>query len=128
MYCIRAVWIQSLLIVTLRLATSDKKAIRLHALALYTHLRNTRGSLDRQLGVPEKRIRSIRYDHPTALAYAAGVMPDSFSSSLRVFKEVARRISMGNNAWRPTHIVDWGSGTASNAWCAYSFCFLGILA
>lgn len=130
---------------------SDKEQIRVAARKMYERFRLT-SSLQSQPSVPktqyDKRIRSLHhpekviplqehgsgYDASSARAYMAGAMPSAFAATLRVFREIRRRLdgefdgqSTGKakgkgkeveeaGGWEAVNLVDWGSGTGSVAW------------
>jgi len=101
---------------------ADKKKLRLDALALYKHLRassseQTKKSFSDAKGTRDTRIKNSAppYNEDVSLAYAAGLMPSVYAATYRVFNEIAKRTE-SDVQWKPSRIVDWGSGTASAAW------------
>lgn len=58
-------------------------------------------------------------DGNTALAYASGVMPGIYASTLVVLSEAQRRLSLvpgeDGQEWKPKKIIDWGAGLGTAA-------------
>lgn len=58
-------------------------------------------------------------DGNTALAYASGVMPGIYASTLAVLSEAQKRLSLQSDEngqpWMPKKIVDWGAGLGTAA-------------
>ncbi|GAA93920.1 uncharacterized protein L969DRAFT_84622 [Mixia osmundae IAM 14324] len=118
--------------VTQLVQESDRPLLRQDALKLYARMGESsrQGQQDRKKGrlprdqrspasVRDQRTKMV-YDHRSALAYAAGVMPSVYAATQSVLQETRKRLeaSASQAGWRPGRIIDFGSGTASTAWAA----------
>jgi ribosomal protein RSM22 (predicted rRNA methylase) len=107
-------------------AGADKPQIRQKALKLYDYFRSTSATAYGQKGkramphASDNKLPQIPFlDGNTALAYASGVMPGIYASTLAVLSEAQKRLSLqpdeDGQPWMPKKIVDWGAGLGTAA-------------
>ncbi|KAL8291990.1 hypothetical protein RQP46_001456 [Phenoliferia psychrophenolica] len=97
----------------------DKPGLRLVALDLYAHLRRTSPILPPPASFRDRQALTTTYDGPTALAYAAGLMPSVYGATLHALTTTRDRLRFASD-WEPERMVDYGSGTGSAAWAFQS--------
>lgn len=105
---------------------ADRPQIRVKALKLYDYFRSSSATDHGKKGkraIPDatdSRTPQIPFlDGNTAIAYAAGVMPGVYASTLAVLTEAQRRLSLqvseDGQEWRPRKIIDFGAGLGTVA-------------
>lgn len=103
---------------------ADKPQVRQKALKLYEYFRASSTASSSQKGKKASRDaeptpQSPFIDGNTSLAYAAGVMPSVYASTLAVLTEAQHKLSLlaedGEVSWKPHKIVDWGAGLGTVA-------------
>ena len=111
---------------SIAIADADRPQIRIKALKLYDYFRSSssteyskRGPRPAKDAVDTKSPQIPFLDGNTAIAYAAGVMPGVYASTVAVLNEAQRRLSLtpgeDGQEWRPRKIIDFGGGLGTVA-------------
>lgn len=107
------------------LTESDKQKLRTDALDLFAHLRSTSSSSNQRAGNnrtgssgrdPRPKNTLPPYNTEVTLAYAAALLPTLYAATVHVLSEAAKRL--GPAGFRPSTVLDFGSGLSSAAWAA----------